>query len=103
MQLDLINAKNRAAHLAEVDKGRRIKVYDQQTGKCILYLLYHLVDANGRLSSRATTVWRAIEDTRVWKDGRLVPNPNCTTVIKPRIVKESWRQLVRTAETAFYE
>ncbi|KAH9856223.1 hypothetical protein C2E23DRAFT_508120 [Lenzites betulinus] len=103
MQLDLINAKNRTAHLAEVDKGRRIEVYDQQTGKCIPYLLYHLVDANGRLFSRATTVWRAIEDTRVWKDGRLVPNPNCTTAIRPRIVKESWRQLVRTAETAFYE
>ncbi|KAI0826491.1 hypothetical protein BC628DRAFT_1419009 [Trametes gibbosa] len=103
MQLDRVNAKNRERHLAEIDKGRRIEVYDHKTGKCVPYLLYCLVDANGRLFSRATMVWCAIEDTRVRKDGHLVPDLNCTTTIKPRIVKESWRQLVRTAETVFYE
>ncbi|KAI8982706.1 hypothetical protein BD414DRAFT_537726 [Trametes punicea] len=90
-------------HLGQLHEGRRVEVYDQETGRCVPYLLYHLVDVNGRLFSRATMVWRAIEDTRIWKDGQLVPDPTCTAAVKPRIVKEAWRQFVRTSEAKFYE
>lgn len=102
-ELQRVNAKDWEKHVHELEKGRRVEVYDQKTGRCVPYLLYHLVDANGRLFSRATMVWRAIEDTRIVKGKCLVRDPTCTTEIKPRILKESWRQLVRTAETEFYE
>ncbi|KAI0648643.1 hypothetical protein C8Q79DRAFT_1007230 [Trametes meyenii] len=87
----------------EIHKGRRVEVYDQKTGRCIPYLLYHLVDVNGRLFSRATMVWRAIEDTRIWRNDRLIDDPQRPDPPKPQILKEAWRQLVRTAEATFYE
>ncbi|KAI0373622.1 hypothetical protein BV20DRAFT_749729, partial [Pilatotrama ljubarskyi] len=87
----------------ELDKARRVEVYDQKTGKSVPYILYHLVDVNGRLFSRATTVWRALQDTRICRDGHLVDDPARTTPAKPRIVKEAWRQLVRQSEAHFYE
>ncbi|EIW56998.1 uncharacterized protein TRAVEDRAFT_127409, partial [Trametes versicolor FP-101664 SS1] len=90
-------------HVAEVSKGRRVEVYDEATGRCIPYLLYQVVDVNGRLFSRSTMVWRAIEDTRIWKNGRLEPDPSRITPVKPQIMKEAWRQLVRTAEAKFYQ
>ncbi|KAI0656409.1 hypothetical protein C8Q70DRAFT_1011426 [Cubamyces menziesii] len=101
-ELRKANARNWPRHMSELRKGRRVEVYDEKTGRCVPYLLYHVVDVNGRLFSRATMVWRAIEDTRIWRDGRLVANPACTTVAKPRILKEAWRQLIRTAEAQFY-
>ncbi|CDO78205.1 hypothetical protein BN946_scf184701.g3 [Trametes cinnabarina] len=102
-QLARLKPRNWEAHVGELEKGRRVEVYDQRTGKSVPYLLYHLVDVNGQLFSRATMVWRAIEDTRIWQDGQLVPDPNCSRQVKPRILKEAWRQLVRTAETEFYD
>lgn len=90
-------------HVAEVSKGRRVEVYDEATGRCIPYLLYQVVDVNGRLFSRSTMVWRAIEDTRIWKNGRLEPDSSRITPVKPQIMKEAWRQLVRTAEAKFYQ
>ncbi|KAI0675544.1 hypothetical protein C8Q78DRAFT_1074557 [Trametes maxima] len=90
-------------HVGELDKGRRVEVYDEKTGRCIPYLLYHLVDVNGRLFSRATMVWRAMEDTRVWKGGRLIDDGHHPKPPKPQILKEAWRQLVRTAEATFYD
>lgn len=90
-------------HVSYIHKGRRVEVYDEATGRCIPYLLYQVVDVNGRLFSRATMVWRAIEDTRIWKNGQLELDPSCTTPVKPRIMKEAWRQLVRTAEAKFYQ
>lgn len=90
-------------HVKEIDKGRRVEVYDEKTGRCVPYLLYQPLDVNGRLFSRATMVWRVIEDTRIWKKGRLVPDPERTTPAKPQILKEAWRQLVRTAESKFYK
>ncbi|KAI9069755.1 hypothetical protein FKP32DRAFT_1753655 [Trametes sanguinea] len=102
-QLSDLKPRNWKAHVGELAKGRRMEVYDQRTGRCVPYLAYHLVDVNGRLFSRATTIWRVIEDTRVWKDGRLVPDSTCTRQVKPRILKEAWRQLVRTAETEVYD
>lgn len=102
-QLGAMEAKNWKKHVKQLGTGRRVEVYDQKTGRCVPYLLYHLIDVNGRLFSRATMVWRAIEDTRILKDGRLVHDPSSTKEIKPRILKEAWRQLVRKAETEFYE
>ncbi|KAI0641971.1 hypothetical protein C8Q79DRAFT_265404 [Trametes meyenii] len=90
-------------HVGELDKGRRVEVYDEKTGRCIPYVLYHLVDVNGRLFSRATMVWRALEDTRVWKGGRLIDDGHCPKAPKAQILKEAWRQLVRTAEATFYD
>ncbi|KAL7279491.1 hypothetical protein ACG7TL_007334 [Trametes sanguinea] len=103
-QLQRANAKNWQEHVVEVDKGRRMEVYDEKTGKCVPYLAYHVVDVNGRLFSRATMVWRAIVDTRIWSNGKLVPDPSsATNVVRPQILKEAWRQVVRTAETKFYQ
>ncbi|OSC96945.1 hypothetical protein PYCCODRAFT_1462170 [Trametes coccinea BRFM310] len=103
-QLQRVNAKNWQEHVVEVDKGRRMEVYDEKTGKCVPYLAYHVVDVNGRLFSRATMVWRAIADTRIWVNGKLVPDPSSATrVVRPQILKEAWRQVVRTAETKFYQ
>ncbi|KAI0636323.1 hypothetical protein C8Q77DRAFT_1052469 [Trametes polyzona] len=102
LQLRKASPADAEKHLSGLDQGRRVEVYDEATGRCVPFLLYHLVDVNGRLFSRATMVWRAIEDTRVWIDGRLVPDPARTEPVKPRIVKEAWRQVVRPAETGFY-
>ncbi|KAH9857828.1 hypothetical protein C2E23DRAFT_881392 [Lenzites betulinus] len=96
-------AKNWKDHMGETLKGRRIEVYDDQTGRCVPYLLYHLVDVNARLFSRATMVWRAIEDRRMCSNGRLVEDPTRTSPVKPQIVKEAWRQLLRNSEIMFYQ
>lgn len=102
-ELEKAKAKNWKDHMGETLKGRRIEVYDEKTGRCVPYLLYHLVDVNARLFSRATMVWRAIEDRRIWRNGRLVEDLTCTSPVKPQIVKEAWRQLLRTAEAKFYQ
>lgn len=91
------------AHVAEIAAGRRVEVYDEKTGRCVPYLLYQAINVNGRLFSRATMIWRAIEDTRIWKDGRLIPDPLRTNPAKPQIMKEYWRQLARIAEAKFYD
>ncbi|KAH9849646.1 hypothetical protein C2E23DRAFT_356433 [Lenzites betulinus] len=101
-QLRKANAKDWEQHVGELDNGRRVEVYDEDTGRSVPYLLYHLIDVNGRLFSRATMVWRAIEDTRMWKDDELVCNPARSEPVRPQIVKEAWRQVVRTAEADFY-
>ncbi|KAI9067735.1 hypothetical protein FKP32DRAFT_1672828 [Trametes sanguinea] len=103
-QLQRADAKDWQEHVVELEKGRRVEVYDEKTGKCVPYLAYQVVDVNGRLFSRATMVWKAIIDTRIWSNGRLVPDPSsATSVVKPQILKEAWRQVVRTAETKFYQ
>ncbi|TFK88995.1 hypothetical protein K466DRAFT_546057 [Polyporus arcularius HHB13444] len=70
------------------------------------YILYRLLDVNSRLFSRATTAWLTIEDTRIpGPDGRLIDDPEQSKDFKPkpRIMKEAWRQVVRTPEEAFYK
>ncbi|KAI0373623.1 hypothetical protein BV20DRAFT_962839 [Pilatotrama ljubarskyi] len=102
-QLENAKAKDREKHVRELDKARRVEVYDQKTGKSVPYILYHLVDVNGRLFSRATTVWRALKDTRILENGKLVDDPTCTAPAKPQIAKEAWRQLARRSEAEIYE
>ncbi|KAI0750219.1 hypothetical protein C8Q80DRAFT_1166696 [Daedaleopsis nitida] len=88
-----------------VRHGKRLLVQDEQTGAQSWYVTYKLVDINARLFSRATTVWRAIEDTRIMgKGGRLIADKTRRKEApKVRILKESWRQLVRKSEAAFYQ
>ncbi|KAI0353657.1 hypothetical protein OH77DRAFT_575489 [Trametes cingulata] len=102
-QLEKAKAKDWEKHVGELDKARRVEVYDHKTGKSVPYILYHLVDVNGRLFSRATTVWRALKDTRLLINGQFVDDAACTTPAKPQIVKEAWRQLVRRSEAEIYE
>lgn len=88
-----------------VKHGRRAIVFDDQTGQESAYIVYKPVDINARLFSRATTVWRAIEDTRSSPDdgaGRLSGDATSQRQPKVRIMKESWRQVVRPSEAWFY-
>ncbi|KAH9855754.1 hypothetical protein C2E23DRAFT_548789 [Lenzites betulinus] len=101
-ELQKANAKDWEQHVGDLANGRRIEVYDEETRKSVPYLLYHLIDFDGQLFSRATMVWRAIEDTRMWKDDALVCNPARSGPVKPQIVKEAWRPTMRTAEVDFY-
>ncbi|KAI0788266.1 hypothetical protein C8Q74DRAFT_1367019 [Fomes fomentarius] len=90
--------------LAEFYKGRRVDVPSGPDGATTPYINFRLLDANGRLFSRATTVWRSIEDTRIsGPDGTLMDDPHRVEPPKVRIMKEAWRQLVRTSEATFYE
>ncbi|KAI0788306.1 hypothetical protein C8Q74DRAFT_1328907 [Fomes fomentarius] len=77
----------------DVLHGRRMQVYDQKTDTSSWYIVYKAVDINAHLFSRATMVWRTIEDTR----GTPTSRPP-----KSGILKESWRQVVRRSETSFY-
>ncbi|TFK93802.1 hypothetical protein K466DRAFT_649708 [Polyporus arcularius HHB13444] len=118
---------------SEIDKGRRVVVLNDADETYKTYLLYHLVDVNARLFSRATTVWRAMEDTRNFnaddsdtasddlqrssddsqrssdeseassEDSQTTQSPTTSTPGKTVIFKEAWRQLVRTPETEFYK
>ncbi|KAI0788307.1 hypothetical protein C8Q74DRAFT_672954 [Fomes fomentarius] len=91
----------------EIAKGRRVEVYNELDGSTTPYLLYQLIDVNARLFSRATTVWRALEDTRILDpdgDGTLIDDPDTTDeTVRTVIFKEAWRQLVRISEVRFYE
>ncbi|KAI0788300.1 hypothetical protein C8Q74DRAFT_1367047 [Fomes fomentarius] len=90
----------------EFSKGRRVEVYNELDGSTTPYLLYQLIDVNARLFSRATTVWRALEDTRILDpdgDGTLIDNPTTDETVRTVIYKEAWRQLVRISEVRFYE
>ncbi|TBU56638.1 hypothetical protein BD310DRAFT_604670 [Dichomitus squalens] len=69
------------------------------------YILYKALDVNGRLFSRATTVWLGIRDTRSLANGRLVDPPVDSISaedLKVRVVKDAWRQVVRRSEKDFY-
>ncbi|EIW58032.1 uncharacterized protein TRAVEDRAFT_106147, partial [Trametes versicolor FP-101664 SS1] len=90
-------------HTTHISEGRRIEVYDERSRVCMPYLLYNMVSVSKGLFSRATTVWRAIEDTRIWKNGQLVPDPSRTAPVKPQIVKEAWRSLGTRSEIEFYQ
>ncbi|KAI0788299.1 hypothetical protein C8Q74DRAFT_1367046 [Fomes fomentarius] len=87
----------------DIVHGRRAWVFDERTGTMSPWILYRPVNINARLFSRATSVWRVIEDTRVHEEetGRLV---DCETSGLPRvrIMKDSWRQVVRKSEASFY-
>ncbi|KAI0706491.1 hypothetical protein C8Q76DRAFT_787036 [Earliella scabrosa] len=67
------------------------------------YIMLKALDVNGRLFSRATTVWLAVRDTRQWINrGHLVDDPQPAD-LKLRIIKEAWHQLARRSERDFYD
>ena len=70
------------------------------------YMLLKVLDVNGRLFSRATTVWLGIRDTRRLVNGRLIDLPAGdipSEDLKLRVIKDTWRQLDRRPEKDFYE
>lgn len=82
---------------SDIVHGRRAYVYDEQTATTTPYILYKLIHVDGRLFSRASTVWRAIEDTRARVD-----DTEGATMPKVRILKDSWRELGQKSEVWFH-
>ncbi|KAI0648610.1 hypothetical protein C8Q79DRAFT_1039971 [Trametes meyenii] len=87
----------------DLNDGRCVKVWDEgEDGRPKTFMLFKLLDVNGRLFSRATTVWLGLEDTReettVLDCAHEVEKP-----VELRVVKEAWRQVIRTPEQKFYQ
>ncbi|KAI0350409.1 hypothetical protein OH77DRAFT_1413043 [Trametes cingulata] len=85
----------------DLREGRWAKVWDDDEPQSWKpYIMFKLIDINARLFSRSTMVWLSIEDTRIddADDGT-----DSNTEVHLRVIKESWRQLVRTPEKWFYE
>ena len=98
-RLDDIGRKLDPALIPEVP---RAEIHDEDAPSRP-YFMYQALDVNGRLFSRATTVWLAIPDTRVYVDGKLTDPAPTEEDLKPRIVKEAWRQLARRPEKVMYD
>ncbi len=105
-RLDLANFDTKGGMAST--EARWAQVYDDDSGGGAVdpraYILFKAVDVNGRLFSRATTVWYGLRDTRTSADGRLVDPPGGVSAddLKVRIIKDAWRQLVRRPESEFY-
>ncbi|KAI1792123.1 hypothetical protein LXA43DRAFT_1093940 [Ganoderma leucocontextum] len=92
-----------------LSEARRAEVFNDDefgtTGTPIAYMLFKVLDVNGRLFSRATSVWLGIRDTRCLVNGRLIDLPvgdiPCED-LKVRIIKDAWQQLVRRSEKDLY-
>ncbi|KAI0668007.1 hypothetical protein C8Q78DRAFT_1051475 [Trametes maxima] len=86
----------------DLNDGRCVKVWDEgKDGRSKTFMLFKLLDVNGRLFSRATMVWLGLEDTRE------ETTVDCAhEVEKPAelcVVKDAWRQVIRTPEQKFYQ
>ncbi|KAI0365541.1 hypothetical protein BV20DRAFT_973090 [Pilatotrama ljubarskyi] len=85
----------------DLREGRWAKVWDEDDSRnWKAYIMFKLLDVNARLFSRSTMVWLGIEDTRV---GHTNDATEENTEVQLRIIKEAWRQVIRTPETKFYE
>ncbi|KAI1792101.1 hypothetical protein LXA43DRAFT_1060897 [Ganoderma leucocontextum] len=99
--------------LAKVDtkklaftEARSVQMYDGESEggrEPQTYIAFKVLDVNGRLFSRATTVWHGIRDTRRRIAGRLVDPPPSADDLRVRVIKEVWRQIVRRPEKDFYD
>ncbi|KAI1792140.1 hypothetical protein LXA43DRAFT_1008158 [Ganoderma leucocontextum] len=99
--------------LAKVDtkklaftEARSVQVFDGESEggrEPQTYIAFKVLDVNGRLFSRATTVWHGIRDTRRRVAGRLVDPPPSADDLQVRVIKEAWRQIVRRPEKDFYD
>ncbi|KAM5544830.1 hypothetical protein V8D89_001728 [Ganoderma adspersum] len=87
-------------------EARSLQVFDGEDvngGEPQTFIAFKILDVNGRLFSRATTVWHGIRDTRRLVRGRLTdPRPSVND-LRVRVIKESWRQTVRRSEKEFYD
>ena len=81
-------------------EGRLVKVYDEdKPAEPKTFLLFKLLDVNARLFSRSTMVWLGIEDTRCSD----ASNGATGAPAVLRVLKESWRQVIRIPEQKFYQ
>ncbi|KAI0656364.1 hypothetical protein C8Q70DRAFT_921664 [Cubamyces menziesii] len=81
-------------------EGRLVKVYDEdKPAEPKTFLLFKLLDVNARLFSRSTMVWLGIEDTRCSD----ASNGTADAPAVLRVLKESWRQVIRIPEQKFYQ
>ncbi|RPD69924.1 hypothetical protein L226DRAFT_493623, partial [Lentinus tigrinus ALCF2SS1-7] len=81
---------------SDLSKARRVLVYKSETSNaCKAYILFKLLDVNSCLFSRSTMVWVAVEDNAD------LYNPEFP--LRRFIVKDSWRQIIRTSEKEFYQ
>lgn len=68
------------------------------------FIAFHVLEANDRLFSRATTVWLGIRDTRRGAHGgQLVDPPPSADDLRVRVIKDAWRPLDRRSELDFYD
>ena len=87
-----------------LSEARRVEILDDDSvvgREPPAYIVFRALDVNGRLFSRATTVWLGVRDTRRWSNGRIVDIPTRED-LKPRVIKEAWRQLARRPERDCY-
>ncbi|RPD62190.1 hypothetical protein L226DRAFT_426235, partial [Lentinus tigrinus ALCF2SS1-7] len=88
-----------------LSEARRVELPDENLagdGKTSAYFLIKVLDVNGRLFSRATTVWLGVRDTRYKsRCGLIVDSPEPDDM-KLRVIKEAWRQVVRRSERDVY-
>ncbi|KAI0769578.1 hypothetical protein BD413DRAFT_74849 [Trametes elegans] len=79
--------------------ARRVEVWDDAEGASRAFIAFKLIETNARLFSRSTMVWLGIEDTRI--EG----SPDRDDGEDPQlcVLKEAWRQLLRTPEKVFYD
>ncbi|KAI0648622.1 hypothetical protein C8Q79DRAFT_904359 [Trametes meyenii] len=81
----------------DLSEGRVVQLWDDgNTTQPTSVLLFKLIDVNARLFSRSTMVWLGIEyneNDSEHTDGE----------VELRIVKESWRQIIRIPEKTFYD
>ncbi|KAI0350428.1 hypothetical protein OH77DRAFT_1431046 [Trametes cingulata] len=85
----------------DLREGRWAKVWDDGELKSWKpYIMFKLIDVNARLFSRSTMVWLSIEDTR--GDG-VDEGTDSKAEVQLRVIKESWRQVIRTPEKIFYD
>ncbi|PIL28141.1 hypothetical protein GSI_09792 [Ganoderma sinense ZZ0214-1] len=89
-----------------LSEARSLQIFDgeDESGREPQTLIaFKILDVNGRLFSRATTVWHAIRDTRRLVNGRLIDTPVSPDDLRVRVIKEAWRQIVRRPEKEFYD
>ena len=109
-RLQHANFKFNAKSATAFTEARRAEVYDDNppggAAEPRAYILFKAIDVNGRLFSRATTVWLGIRDTRRLVNGRLIDLPAGdipSEDLKLRVIKDTLRQLDRRPEKDFYE
>ncbi|KAI0824456.1 hypothetical protein BC628DRAFT_1322948 [Trametes gibbosa] len=88
------------------EEARWVQVWDSEDNSPAepkAYILFKVVDVNARLFSRSTMVWKCIEDTRLRPREGPGAQAGDQEELVLQIVKEQWRQCIRTPEKEFYD
>lgn len=84
----------------DIDEARWVKVWDDdKPADPRAFILFRLLNVNGRLFSRSTMVWLGIEDVRC-RNGE--SSAEMEEPMELRVIKEAWRQVIRIPEHKFY-